>query len=144
MVNEMSGKNKPRFDEKRDHEWRKRLSKLAYKVTRQGGTERAFSGELYTENRDGDYHCVCCNHLLFTSEMKYESGCGWPSFHTEHPEAGIVRLEDYSHGMIRVEVRCQSCDAHLGHVFNDGPREHGGERYCINSVCLDFMMEESE
>ncbi len=144
MVNEMSGKNKPRFDEKRDHEWRKRLSKLAYKVTRQGGTERAFSGDLYTENRDGDYHCVCCNHLLFTSEMKYESGCGWPSFHTEHPEAGIVRLEDYSHGMIRVEVRCQSCDAHLGHVFNDGPREHGGERYCINSVCLDFMMEESE
>tara|TARA_Y100001968_G_C19217136_1_gene647778 strand:- start:625 stop:855 length:231 start_codon:yes stop_codon:yes gene_type:complete len=76
--------------------------------------------------------------------MKYESGCGWPSFHTEHPEAGIVRLEDYSHGMIRVEVRCQSCDAHLGHVFNDGPREHGGERYCINSVCLDFIMEESE
>ena len=144
MVNDMSGKNKPRFDEKRDHEWRKRLSKLAYKVTRQGGTERAFSGELYTENRDGDYHCVCCNHLLFTSEMKYESGCGWPSFHTEHPEAGIVRLEDYSHGMIRVEVRCQSCDAHLGHVFNDGPREHGGERYCINSVCLDFIMGESE
>ncbi len=144
MVNDMSSKNKPKFDEKRDPEWRKRLSKLAYKVTRQGGTERAFSGELYTENRDGDYHCVCCNHLLFTSEMKYESGCGWPSFHTEHPEAGIVRLEDYSHGMIRVEVRCQSCDAHLGHVFNDGPREHGGERYCINSVCLDFIVEESE
>jgi len=143
-VNEMSVKKKPFFDEKRDDEWRNRLSKLAYNVTRQGATERAFSGDLYAENRDGDYHCVCCNHLLFTSEMKYESGCGWPSFHTEHPEAGIVRLEDYSHGMIRVEVRCQSCDAHLGHVFNDGPRENGGERYCINSVCLDFIMEESE
>ena len=140
----MSVKKKPFFDEKRDDEWRNRLSKLAYNVTRQGATERAFSGDLYAENRDGDYHCVCCNHLLFTSEMKYESGCGWPSFHTEHPEAGIVRLEDYSHGMIRVEVRCQSCDAHLGHVFNDGPRENGGERYCINSVCLDFIMEESE
>ena len=144
MVNNMSAKNKPKFDEKRDAEWRKKLSKLAYKVTREGGTERAFTGELYTENRDGNYHCICCNHILFTSEMKYDSGCGWPSFHTEHPEAGIIRLEDRSHGMRRVEVRCQSCDAHLGHVFNDGPSEKGGQRYCINSVCLDFAMGDLE
>ena len=81
---------------------------------------------------------------LFTSEMKYDSGCGWPSFHTEHPDAGIVRVVDKSLGMMRVEVRCQSCDAHLGHVFNDGPIENGGERYCINSVCLNFKMEEPE
>ena len=136
MVNDMSGK--PRLDNERDAEWRNRLSRLAYKVTRQGATERPFTGDLYTEDGNGNYHCVCCDHLLFTSEMKYDSGCGWPSFHTEHPDAGIVRLEDASHGMIRVEVRCQSCDAHLGHVFNDGPRENGGERYCINSVCLTF------
>ena len=142
MVNEMSGR--PRFDNERDTEWRKRLSRLAYRVTREGATERPFSGDLYTEERDGNYYCICCGDLLFTSEMKYDSGCGWPSFHTEHPDAGIVRIVDNSHGMRRIEVRCQSCDAHLGHVFNDGPRENGGERYCINSVCLDFKLEESE
>ena len=134
----MSGR--PRFDSERDAEWRKRLSRLAYRVTREGATERPYSG-LCT--KDGNYHCVCCGFLLFTSEMKYDSGCGWPSFHTEHPDAGIVRVVDKSYGMMRVEVRCQSCDAHLGHVFNDGPIENGGERYCINSVCLDFKMEES-
>ena len=125
----------------RHKEWKERLSPLAYNVTRLGGTERPFSGKHYLEERDGNYHCICCDHLLFTSEMKYNSGCGWPAFHTEHEDAGIIRIVDLSHGMSRIEVRCGSCEAHLGHVFEDGPREHGGERYCINSVCLDFIVE---
>ena len=124
----------------RDKEWKERLSPLAYNVTRLGGTERPFSGKHYLEERDGNYHCICCDHLLFTSEMKYNSGY-WPAFHTEHEDAGIIRIVDLSHGMSRIEVRCGSCEAHLGHVFEDGPREHGGERYCINSVCLDFIVE---
>ena len=93
------------------------------------------------EERDGCYNCLCCGHLLFTSEMKYHSGCGWPAFHTEHQGAGIRRLEDRAHGMLRIEVRCGSCDAHLGHVFSDGPAEFGGERYCINSASMDFIQE---
>ena len=136
LVNDMT--------ENKDIEWKKRLSPLAYRVTRKGATERPFSGEYYLEKRNGDYHCVCCDQLLFTSEMKYDSGCGWPAFHTEHEDAGIKRIEDLSHGMRRVEVVCSQCDAHLGHVFQDGPNEHGGERYCINSVCLTFVQEVSE
>ena len=124
-----------------DNEWRDRLSDLAYRVTRKGGTERPYSGEYYLEERDGYYFCICCNHLLFTSKMNYHSGCGWPAFHTEHKDAGIKRVIDLSHGMRRVEVKCGKCDAHLGHVFEDGPKEFGGERYCINSVCLDFVTE---
>lgn len=122
----------------RDQEWRSKLTRLQYDVTRRGATERAFSHPLYTEQRDGEYHCVCCEHPLFTSEMKYESGSGWPSFHSEHPGAGILRHEDTSHGMRRVEVRCGRCDAHLGHVFEDGPPAHGGERYCINGASMTF------
>ena len=137
----MSGR--PRFDSERDAEWRKRLSRLAYRVTREGATERPYSGELYTEERDGNYHCVCCGVLLFTSEMKYASGCGWPSFHSEHGRAAIEHIEDRTHGMIRTEVRCSKCQAHLGHIFNDGPRQHGGMRYCINSASIDFQEEES-
>ena len=125
----------------RDAEWRDQLSDLAYRVTRKGDTERPYTGEYYLEERNGNYFCICCNHLLFTSEMKYHSGCGWPAFHTEHEEAGIKRIVDLSHGMRRVEVKCGKCDAHLGHVFEDGPKQYGGERYCINLVCLDFVME---
>ena len=136
LVNDMA--------ENKDSEWKKRLSPLAYRVTRKGATERPFTGEYYLEKRNGNYHCVCCDHILFTSEMKYDSGCGWPAFHTEHEDAGIKRIEDFSHGMRRVEVVCGKCDAHLGHVFQDGPNEHGGERYCINSVCLNFILEEVE
>ena len=128
----------PRFDPERDQEWRARLTELQYRVTRESGTERPNTGTLYMENREGDYRCICCGHLLFTSEMKYHSKCGWPAFHTEHPNAGIRRLEDRAFGMLRVEVRCGSCDAHLGHVFDDGPNEFGGERYCINSTSMDF------
>ena len=128
----------PRFDPDRDQEWRSRLTDLQYHVTRESGTERPNTGTYYMEDRLGDYHCICCSHLLFTSEMKYHSRCGWPAFHTEHPDAGIRRLEDRAFGMLRVEVRCGSCDAHLGHVFDDGPLEHGGERYCINSASMEF------
>ena len=137
-------RGEPRFDPERDEEWRSRLTPLQYHVTREGGTERPGTGSLNMEDRDGDYFCICCGNLLFTSQMKYDSGCGWPAFHTEHPEAGIRRLEDTNHGMVRVEVRCKDCDAHLGHVFDDGPLSFGGERYCINSASLDFVPEASQ
>ena len=128
---------------KTEEEWRVLLSPLAYRVTREGGTERPYTGALLNESRKGVYRCVCCAHILFTSATKFHSGCGWPAFHGEAAQANIVRIEDRSHGMVRTEVRCSICDAHLGHVFNDGPREHGGERYCINSVCLTFEEEEA-
>ena len=137
-------RDEPRFYPERDEEWRSRLTPLQYHVTREGGTERPGTGSLNMEDREGDYFCICCGNLLFTSQMKYDSGCGWPAFHTEHPEAGIRRLEDNSHGMVRVEVRCKDCDAHLGHVFDDGPLSLGGERYCINSSSLDFVPEASQ
>ena len=132
----------PRPDPERDTGWRSRLTTLQYHVTREAGTEMPNTGIYNMEERDGCYNCLCCGHLLFTSEMKYHSGCGWPAFHTEHHDAGIRRLEDRGHGMARVEVRCGSCDAHLGHVFPDGPPEFGGERYCINSASMDFQLEE--
>ncbi|MDP6362763.1 MAG: peptide-methionine (R)-S-oxide reductase MsrB, partial [Candidatus Poseidoniaceae archaeon] len=110
---------------------------------RESGTERAFTGMYWDEKRTGKYTCICCGHLLFTSEMKFDSGCGWPSFHSEHGRAAIEHIEDRTHGMIRTEVRCSKCQAHLGHIFNDGPRQHGGMRYCINSASIDFQEEES-
>ena len=131
----------PRPHHERDAEWRTRLTELQYHVTREAGTEPPNTGIHYLEDRKGDYLCICCGHLLFTSEMKYNSRCGWAAFHTEDENAGIRRLEDRSFGMLRVEVRCGSCDAHLGHVFDDGPLEFGGERYCINSASIDFEME---
>ena len=131
----------PRTDPERDTEWRSRLTTLQYRVTREAGTEMPNTGMYNMEERDGCYNCLCCGQLLFTSEMKYHSGCGWPAFHTQHHDARIRRLEDRTHGMLRVEVRCGSCDAHLGHVFHDGPAEFGGERYCINSASMDFIQE---
>jgi len=124
--------------EHKDKLYRERLTDEQYHVTRESGTERAFTGIYWDEKRNGDYFCICCGHLLFTSEMKFDSGCGWPSFHTEHPDAGIRHIDDFTHGMHRIEVQCDRCDAHLGHIFNDGPRNLGGLRYCINSASLNF------
>ncbi len=125
---------------KTDAQWREQLSPEQYRVTRQAGTERPFSGDLYYRNDEGDYHCVCCNALLFHSGTKFDAHCGWPSFWEEAVPGAIKRIEDYSHGMVRTEVRCAQCDAHLGHVFPDGP-EPTGERYCINSVSMTFKPE---
>ena len=122
----------------KDEIYREKLTELQYNVTRNSSTEYPFSGELWDEKRLGTYTCICCGHILFTSEMKYNSGCGWPSFHTEHKDASITQIEDRTHGMVRVEVKCSKCDAHLGHIFNDGPMKYGGERYCINSASMDF------
>ena len=127
----------------KDAYYKGKLSELQYYVTRNSGTEQAFTGIYWDEKRKGTYTCVCCGHVLFTSTMKFDSGCGWPSFHSEHARAGIVQIEDRTYGMLRVEVRCKKCDAHLGHIFEDGPRKHGGNRYCINSASLNFEeMEE--
>lgn len=122
---------------KSDEEWKQQLGDDVYRVTRQQGTEPAFSGAYYKNQETGVYHCVCCGAELFTSVDKYDSGSGWPSFWQPVNEHCISEIKDTSHGMVRVEVRCSQCDSHLGHVFPDGP-EPTGLRYCINSVCLDF------
>ncbi|MBS1155059.1 MAG: methionine-R-sulfoxide reductase [Proteobacteria bacterium] len=123
-------------------EWRAELTPEQYRVTREAGTERPFSGAYYRLEADGHYHCVCCGALLFRSGTKFDAGCGWPSFWEEAVPGATRRIVDTSHGMIRTEVRCASCDAHLGHVFPDGP-EPSGERFCINSVALDFKAKSS-
>ena len=121
-----------------DEKWRQKLSPEEYRVCREKGTEAPFSGEYYHNHASGRYLCKCCGEALFASDDKFESGSGWPSFDRPASEQVIRYEEDYSHGMHRVEVMCDRCGSHLGHVFDDGPRESTGKRYCINSLSLDF------
>jgi methionine-S-sulfoxide reductase/methionine-R-sulfoxide reductase len=121
-----------------DEEWRKRLSPEQYAVLREAATEHPFSGEYVDADDDGLYHCAACGNPLFDGRTKYHSGTGWPSFtETVSPDA-VELVEDHSHGLVRTEVRCARCHSHLGHVFDDGPREAGGQRWCMNSVALDL------
>ncbi len=122
---------------------KEKLSKEAFEVTQNQGTERPFSGDLLNIKEEGTYKCICCGHNLFSSQAKFESGTGWPSFFMPIDENAVKNIEDLSIGMVRVEVRCNGCDAHLGHVFPDGP-EPTGLRYCMNSVAMSFEPYNSE
>lgn len=126
---------------KSDEEWRRELTPEQYAVARQKGTERPFSGQYHDSKEKGSYKCAACGNELFTSEAKFDSGCGWPSFTAPTDDESVRTEVDTSHGMVRTEVLCASCDAHLGHVFDDGPRPTG-LRYCINSVVLDLDKKE--
>ena len=121
-----------------EQEWLERLGPEKYHVLRQAGTERAFTGQYESNKAPGMYKCAGCGAPLFSSETKYNSGSGWPSYTAPIAADAVDEHSDVSHGMVRTEVRCAKCEGHLGHVFPDGPREAGGLRYCINSASLDF------
>jgi peptide-methionine (R)-S-oxide reductase len=125
---------------KTEDEWKQLLTDEEYRVLRQAGTERPFTGEYNLHFEAGVYHCKGCNASLFEADSKFNNHCGWPSFDRAISKGSIIEVRDISHGMIRTEVRCASCDSHLGHIFPDGPTSTG-MRYCINSVCLTFNQE---
>ncbi|ANP76010.1 peptide-methionine (R)-S-oxide reductase [Vibrio sp. 10N.222.54.B6] len=122
---------------KPDEYWRERLTDDEFSVCRERGTEAPYSGKLLHNHKTGVYSCTCCESPLFLSDNKYDSGCGWPSFDAPVNDEAVRYIEDLSHGMKRVEIRCTACDSHLGHVFPDGPKTTG-ERFCVNSVSLIF------
>jgi peptide-methionine (R)-S-oxide reductase len=131
----MAEKTEKQKIHKTEEEWRRELTPEQYKVLREKGTERPFSGEYETTTQDGVYRCAACGQELFASDSKFDAGCGWPSFYQPANSEGVEEHEDTSYGMRRVEVTCSRCDSHLGHVFPDGPRPTG-LRYCINSASL--------
>jgi peptide-methionine (R)-S-oxide reductase len=135
------GKNMEDKINKTEEEWKKELTPEQYNVLRKKGTERAFTGKYYENHEKGVYKCAACGNELFSSDKKYDSGCGWPSYWTPLAKEKIVLKEDRSFGMVRTEVMCAKCGGHLGHVFDDGP-EPTGLRYCINSVSLEFVKQE--
>ena len=127
--------------EKTEQQWQKELSSEQYQILRQCGTEPAFTGKYYKHKEKGSYHCAACGELLFSSETKFDSGSGWPSFYAAADKKNITEIVDKSFGMVRTEIKCAHCGSHLGHVFPDGPKP-SGMRYCVNSVSLDFKKTE--
>ena len=129
------------FSDLTEADWQDKLTQEEFDICRKQGTEAPFSGKLLHNKSTGVYACTCCQAVLFSSENKYDSGCGWPSFDAPVNDQAILYIEDNSHGMQRTEIRCRQCDSHLGHVFNDGPKTTG-ERFCVNSVSLYFGEKE--